>query len=138
MSEIQSIVEFSENIANAEAPLPLPERAYPASITAATVEESQRGTKYAAVSFRVSAEDFPADYDANAYPEGKTIVYRRVPLEDNVPSRYRLKQFCSAIGAPMSKRIDVNEWIGLSASVTIKHEEYEGVQRETISKVETN
>lgn len=133
--EEMSIVEFSEDISQAEAPEPLPVGEYPATIRAVKVMLSQRGTKYAAVSFMVSPDEFPADYPVENAPDGKTIVYRRCSLEDNPQARYMLRNFCEAIGAAASKRIDVNEWIGLDAVINIEHDEYEGVKREQISRV---
>jgi hypothetical protein len=133
--EEMSIVEFSEDISQAEAPEPLPVGEYPATIRAVEVKLSQRGTKYAAVSFMVSPDEFPADYPVENAPDGKTIVFRRCSLEDNPQARYMLRNFCEAIGAAASKRIDVNEWIGLDAVINIEHDEYEGVKREQITRV---
>ncbi len=59
--EEDGIIEFSENIADAEAPEPLPEREYNASIEKVSREQSSKGSTYAAVSFRVNEEDYPAD-----------------------------------------------------------------------------
>lgn len=133
--ETMSIVEFSEDISQAEAPEPLPVGEYPATIKTAEVKLSQRNTKYAAVGFFISVDDFPADFPVENAPDGKMIVYRRCSLEDNPQARYMLRQFCENIGATASKKIDVNEWIGLDATVVIDHDEYEGVVREQISRV---
>lgn len=133
--DTMTIVEFSEDIADAEAPEPLPVGEYPATIRAAEIKLSQRNTKYAAVSFHISPDDFPADYPADLAPDGKTVIFRRVSMEDNQQARFGLKRFLSAIGAPMSKKIDVNEWVGLDAKVQIEHDTYEGVTREQIARV---
>jgi hypothetical protein len=136
MSEdTMSIVEFSEDISEAEAPEPLPVGEYPATIRAAEVKISQRGTKYAAVSFMITPDSFPADYPIENAADGKMLIYRRVGMEDNPQARYMLKNFCNAIGATASKKIDVNEWIGLEASVEVDHDTYEGVTREQITRV---
>lgn len=133
--ETMSIVEFSEDIGEAEAPEPLPVGEYPATIMAAEVKISQRNTKYAAVTFMVSPDEYPADYPADLAPDGKTIIHRRCSLEDNPQSRFMLRQFIEAIGATASKKIDVNEWVGLEANIEIDHDEYEGVTREQIKRV---
>lgn len=133
--EVVSIVEFSEDIGEQEAPEPLPSGEYTATIQGAEVRESQRGTKYAQVAFHVAPEEFPADYPAENNPDGLLCYYRRVSLEDNPRSRYGTRKFCEAIGAPMSNRLDLNEWVGLTAIVNIDHSEYEGVTREEISRV---
>ena len=133
---IGSIVEFSEDISEAEAPEPLPERDYPAQISKATKEISAtKGTSYFKVFFRVNEEDYPADYDANLAPGGKEIMYI-LSAEDNPNSRHRLRKFCEAIGAPMSRRINCAEWVGLDGKITVKHDMYEGVNREKVQKVD--
>jgi hypothetical protein len=133
--ETMTIVEFSEDISEAEAPEPLPVGEYPTSIRAAEVKISQRGTRYAAVTFVITPEEYPADYPIENAPDGKTIIFRRCSLEDNPQSRFMLKNFCEAIGATASKKVDVSEWIGLTAMVEVEHDTYEGVTREQITRV---
>lgn len=137
MSEdIVTIVEFSEDIAEAEQPEPLPEGEYAAEIMAAEIKESQRGTRYAAVSFMISPDEYPADYPMENAPDGKMIVYRRVGMEDTPQARFMLRRFCEAIGSPMARQIDVSQWVSLYAKVHVQHGEWEGVVREEIDKVE--
>ena len=138
MSEdTMTIVEFSENIEDAEAPEPLPPGEYPATIRqVAVLRSKQRDTLYAAVQFVILPEDYPADYAADNAPDGKVITFRRVSMEDNPQARWQIKNFCEAIGATASKRIDVTEWVSLEARVTVDNEEYEGVMREQIVKVD--
>lgn len=133
--DLGSIVEFSEDIGEAEAPEPLPIGEYPAEIRGAELKTSQRGTRYAAVSFFIKPEDYPADYPSDAAPDGKTVIYRRVSMEDNQRARYMCRLFCEAVGAPMSKQIDVNEWVSLAATISIEHDTFEGVTREQIARV---
>lgn len=133
--ETVSIVEFSEDISEAEAPEPLPPGEYPATIRGAEIKTSQRGTRYAAVTFMVSPDEFPADYPVENAPDGKVLVYRRCSMEDNPQARYMLRNFIEAIGATASKRIDVNEWVGLDAVIQVENEEYEGVLREQVARV---
>jgi hypothetical protein len=134
MTEIDSIVEFSVNLKDQEQPEPLPTGKYVGVIRAAEVKESQRGTKYGAISFHVGSDQFPPDYtDGNE--EGLTIVYRRVGLEDNPQARFGTKRFMEAIGAPLAKKIDVSEWIGMEAELEVSHETYEGVTRANIQRV---
>lgn len=137
MSELGSIIEYSNDIADAEAPVALPAGDYPAKIVAAENGTSQSsGKSRADVTFRIAPEDFPPDYeDAESFPEGKDVhVY--VSTEDTKSARFRMRKFCEAIGAKMSSRLDVNEWIGKTAIVTIDKDEYEGVERERARKVE--
>lgn len=134
MEALSSIVEFSVDLKKQEQPEPLPSGEYVGVIREAEVKESQRGTKYGAVSFFIGADQYPADFkDGN--DDGLTIVYRRVGLEDNPQARFGTKRFIEAIGAPLSKTVDVNEWVGMEAACEVTHEEYEGVVRAVIARV---
>lgn len=132
--QIPSVMEFSTDIGEQEAPVPLPDGLYTASIRGVDIRESQRGTKYAAVQFHIAPDQYPADFQEGD-PDGEIIVFRRVPMEDTQRARYQLRRFIEAIGAVPSRRIDVNEWVGLEGSVEVVHEEYEGTPRATIKSV---
>jgi hypothetical protein len=134
MEELSSIVEFSVNLKDQEAPEPLPAGEYTGVIRKAEVKESQRGTMYGAVSFHIGADQYPADF-SDGSDDGLTLVYRRVGLEDNPQARYGTKRFLEAIGAPLSKKIDVNEWVGMEAAIDVVLDTYEGVTRATIDRV---
>lgn len=134
--ELGSIVEYSEDISEAEAPEPLPSAEYEATIKAAVQRiGTTSGKKYAAVTFHISVDEFPADYPVEDNPDGVSVTYRLVSLEDNPRARFQCRRFCEAIGAKAGKRIDLNEWVGLSAMVGIIKDTFEGVPREAINKV---
>jgi len=134
MDELDSIVEFSVNLKDQDQPDPLPVGKYSGVIRGAEVKMSQRDTKYAAVSFHISPEQFPADWE-DGNPDGQVLVYRRVGLEDNANSRFGTKRFIESIGAPLSKKIDVNEWVGLEAELEVAHTTWEGTTRAEITRV---
>ena len=134
MAELSSIIEFSVDLNDQDAPEPLPVGQYTGTIRKAEVRESQRGTMYGAVSFHIDADQYPADFE-DGQDEGLTIIFRRVGLEDNPQSRYGAKRFIQAIGAPLSKQVDVNEWVGMVAALDVTHETYEGVTRAVIDRV---
>lgn len=131
---LSSIVEFSVNLKDQEQPEPLPAGKYSGVIRDAEVKESQRGTMYAAVSFHIGADQFPADYKDGS-DDGLTIVFRRVGLEDNPQARFGTKRFLEAIGAPLAKKIDVTEWVGMEAALEVGHDTYEGITRPVIERV---
>lgn len=134
--ELPSMITFSENISDAEAPEPLPVGEYNALIRQAKVHKSNNSGKLMAnVSFTISPEDYPADFDPNNAPDGVTLSFYGAPLEQDRQSRYRLKLFLEAIGAPMSKEIDLNDWLNLNARIRVETEEYEGVVRNRIKSV---
>ena len=132
--ELSSIVEFSVDLNDQEAPDPLPAGKYTGVIRKAEVRESQRGTRYGAVSFHIGADQYPADF-TDGSEDGLTLIYRRVGLEDNPQSRFGTKRFIESIGAPLSKKVDVNEWVGMEAALDVSHDTYEGVTRAIIDRV---
>lgn len=129
-----SVVEFDEDISQAEAPVPLPVGDYQAEIRGATNKLSQNGNPYASVQFFIPAEQYPADY-TEGEPDGTLLTFNRVSLQNTPASRHRLRKFLEAIGAPSGKKIDLNDWVGRSATVSVQHDTYEGEQRAAIGKV---
>ncbi|KKN03638.1 hypothetical protein LCGC14_1105660 [marine sediment metagenome] len=132
--ELSSIVEFSIDLNDQEAPDPLPVGVYTGIIRKAEVRESQRGTRYGAVSFHIGADQYPADF-TDGPEDGLTLIYRRVGLEDNPQSRFGTKRFMESIGAALSKKVDVNEWVGMEAALDVIHDTYEGVTRAVVERV---
>lgn len=132
--ELGSIIEYQEDLSKAEAPVPLPTGDYSAVIRQAEQRISQRDTKYGAISFFIDAGQYPADF-TEGNPDGMVIVYRRLSFEENPQARYGARRFCEAVGAPMSKKLDLSEWVGLECTVEVTHESYEGVTRSVINRV---
>lgn len=132
--QLPSVIEFDEDISQAEAPVPLPVGDYTAEVRGATQKMSQNGNPYAAVQFFIPADQYPADY-TEGEPDGTLLTYNRVSLNNTPASRHRLRKFGEAIGAPLGKKIDLNEWVGRTATVSIQHDTYEGETRAAIGKV---
>jgi len=130
-----TIIEYSEDISDAEAPPPLPPGTYVASIRASEKRLNAKQTGYyAATTFFISPDEYPADYvDGNA--DGTSIIYRRVSVEDNPMARFGMRTFCETVGAKMGKTIDLNNFVGLEARVEITNEMWEGFPRHQINKV---
>lgn len=130
-----SLIEFSEDLNNAEAPEPLPPGVYPAEIISAEPRTSQvSGNVYLATQFRIPSDSYPADF-ADGDPDGVVLTYNRVLLEDSKRSRYRLRKFLEAVGGPMSRTFDPTSIVGCSANVKVDIEEYEGEKRAAIKMV---
>lgn len=135
MAEV-SILEFSQDISEAEAPPPLPVGEYNATVEAIDTRTSNTtGRDYLSISLRVSPDDFPPDFDATSYPEGVILNYNRLGVEDNARNRYNMRKWCEALQAPMGKQVDPNDWVGLSCRVGIIHRPWEGEDRPNINKV---
>lgn len=130
-----TLYQFSDDIGEAEAPEPLPEGDYPATIVDVEDRTTQDGRPMVRVAFKINEEDYPADYDAGMAPGGKTLSMFMM-MDDSAQTRFRLRRFCENISAPTGRGIRPKaDWMNLAANVTIKHEEYEGVMRERIQKV---
>lgn len=134
-SSTGSILTFSSDIAEAEAPPPLPVGPYPAEIIGAQRRVSATsGKEYASILMRINAESYPADY-TDGDPDGTTLNYNRLQIEDNGVNRHRWRVFMERCGGPLGRNIDLNALIGLTCTVEITHQEYEGEMRAQIARV---
>lgn len=131
-----SMIEFSQNLKDAEAPEALPPNDYPGEITVAEYKVSaSSGKPMVDVTFRIKPEDFPADYpDADAFADGKQLHFYLGVADDKL-GRFRVRKFLEAIGVKLGAKTDVNDWVGKVAMLTITNEEFEGVDRERVSRV---
>ena len=130
-----SIIQFSEDITNAEAPAPLPVGEYTAEIRAAEAKVSANsGNTYMAIQFFIPADQYPADFDEGD-PDGITLTYNRLVVEDNAKGRHRMRKFCESIGAKTGREVNPSDWIGLTATVSVKHGTWEGETRAEIDRV---
>ena len=136
MSEAISVMEFAEDLNNQEAPPPLPAQEYPAEIVSAAFKVSANsGNTYLALNFKISADHYPADFEGGN-PEGETLGYNRLVVLPETPGRrYAIRKFLESVGAKVGKSLDPNDLMGLSATVGVTHQDYEGEKRAQIAKV---
>lgn len=134
MSDIPSVIEYNEDIDAAEAPPPLPLGDYPAEIRTAEIKNSSKGNDYVNVTFYIAPESYPADF-TEGDPDGTTLSFGRLSPANTAKARFGMRKFKDAIGAPGGKTLDLNDWIGLNATVEIVHEDYEGMPQAKIKKV---
>lgn len=130
---LSSVIEFDEDLNNVEAPKPLPGGMYDSVIESVEPMISKSNNLMAKIVHRISADQYPVDYtDGN--PEG-TILTQYLVLGKDQRSKFALKQFCLAIGAPLSNSIDLTTWIGLPAKIEVVNEMYEGNPQARLKKV---
>jgi hypothetical protein len=130
-----SILTFSEDITNAQPPPPLPVGPYPAEIIGAQRRTSATsGNEYASILMRINAQSYPADY-VDGDPDGTTLTYNRLQMEDTPVSRHRWRVFMERVGGPLGRSIDLNALVGLTCTVEITHQEYEGEMRAQIARI---
>lgn len=142
MSEVNSIIEYDEDLANAEAPVPIPASDYAAVIRGAVKKRAKakegeaEGKEYVDVTFFIDPDQYPADY-TEGDPDGFLCNYGmgRLRTDGSQKSRWGMKKFCESIGVELGRTLDLNEWLGKAAVVTIKHEEYEGALQARVTKV---
>ncbi len=132
-TEFSSIIEFDEDLANVEAPKPLPAGVYDGVIQTAEIVKSKDGEKdMLKLGINISADQYPADYtDGN--PNGTTLYYNM--FIDNSPrNKFLMKQFILAIGAPLSNRIDTTTLIGLPGRFEVTNSNYQGMDMANIRR----
>lgn len=132
-TELKSMLEFDVNLAEVEAPKPLPAGIYDAVVQTAEIVVSKSEKDMIKVTFNISADQYPADYvDGN--PEGTTLTHY-VMAEKTLRSMFALKRFLLALGAPLSNSIDPSTLIGLPAKVEVRNELWEGMETARIARL---
>lgn len=131
-----SMLEFSKNIADQEAPPQLPASEYPCQCVGAVVGETkEKKEPKIELTMQINRQDFPADFDpGDGVDDIKFTQHIRVL---DIPSdRFRLRKLCEAFGIPMSNNIDVNEFVGKHARLKTKMgKDLEGNPRAEIDRI---
>jgi hypothetical protein len=135
-TELNSIISFDVNLAEVEAPRPLPAGQYDAVIQTAEIVKTKNAEDpkdMIKVSLMISADQYPADYtDGN--PNG-TVLTHFVMADRSVRSMFALKRFLLAVGAPLSNSIDTTTLIGLPAKVEVENTLWQGMETARIARV---
>jgi hypothetical protein len=114
------LLNFSANIADAEAPPQLPAGEYKAICTAAVDKTAaSSGNPMLTLTLQVPRSEFPADFDPGDGVDDLTftmnVVSRDIPAD-----RWRMKNVCKAFGVPMSSSIDPSDFVGREARARIR------------------
>lgn len=115
-----SLLTFSKNIADAEAPPQLPPGEYKAICIAAVDKvAASSGNPMLTLTLQVPRTEFPADFDPGEGVDELTftlnVVARDIPAD-----RYRMKNTCNAFKVAMSNSIDPNDFVGKEARARIR------------------
>lgn len=130
-----SIMEFSQDLSTQEAPPPLPAGTYPAEIISAAFKVSATsGNTYCAIQFKISPDSYPADF-TEGDPDGTTLSYNRLVMEDSPQARWRLRKFLEAVGGRLGKSFDPSDILGLAGNIEVANETFEGEPRAQIKRV---
>jgi hypothetical protein len=114
------LLNFSANIADAEAPPQLPAGEYRAICTAAIDKvAASSGNPMLTLTLQVPRTEFPADFDPGDGVDDLTFTLN-VVARDIPGDRWRMKNVCKAFGVPMSSYIDPNDFVGREARARIR------------------
>lgn len=134
-TEMSSIIEFDTDLSNVEAPKPLPAGTYDAVIQTAELMMSKgdEPKPMIKVTYNISADQYPADYvDGN--PNGTTLT-QFFMADNSVRSKFALKRFLLAIGAPISNKVDTTTLIGLAARIEVGSQIWQGMETARVNRV---
>jgi len=137
--ERSGILELDMNLEDYEDFEPLPDAFYPGTVTLAEMRTSAKGNDYYYVTFQVHPDDFPPDYSIDNAPEGINLVYARVqkPTPRNRRSITGVKNFLRALGMSLkSSVINPGEWEGHRANLLLGHQDWNGIDINTIDGIE--
>jgi hypothetical protein len=135
-----TILEYSVNIAEQERPPVLPIGEYRAVVTSVQKKYGKdSGRPYLNIRFTISSDDLPADfveaYGANP-EEVSSVFFMLFGCEDTPKSRFAMHNFCEAVGAPMSRRINAADFLNQEARVQIEHQKgLDGTDQARIRRV---
>lgn len=118
-----TILEYSTNIAEQERPPILPIGEYRAQVTGVQKKYvSSTGKPFLLIKFSVGADDLPATLiEELGTQDPIDVFYMLFGCEDIPASKFEMHKFCAAVGAPMSNRIDVRDFMDQVARIQVDH-----------------
>lgn len=131
-----SVLEFDEDISNAEMPEPLPAGIYFGEIQSATVGESKTsGNRMLTVTVVIPTEEYPPDAPdlIEEYPEGVTMRHYQ-PATNRASHKARMRTFCEMVGVTPASKLDMSEFLGKRVKVETYIDEYNGEQSAKIRR----
>lgn len=118
-----SVLEFSEDIASAERPDPLPASQYAFTVVGATRHTSgSSGNETLKIDVEIGADAMPADFVEKYQVEKLSFSKYANVLKDTPQCRYNLRMLCQQLRLAMpSKSFDFSSLIGQTGKIEIKH-----------------
>lgn len=128
--------DMSEDVADAKEPPNLPEGDYIATVASCKpMKKAETGTEYYQIAYRIAPEAYPADFDAEFYPDGKTVVFRTGRVNDDPMGKFNLKKLKEAHGLPGNKSRDPNQFVGTVTKVRVRIDNWQGKKLEKVVSV---
>lgn len=137
MSDTESMFDFTTDLETAEKPPLFPEGEYVAVVTKAEPKmKAETGNRWLDIYYKISPEQYPADYPAELAPDGKTVKLMSPQLNNDKRGTWNAAELKRAHGLSLKGGITANEFIGARAKVRVKHDTFNGVTREKVTSVQ--
>lgn len=133
---LPSVYEYGEDVSNQEAPPALPARTYVATCTGATAKPGSKDPDKILLNLEFTIEEaaIPADFPER---EAQKLFWNRTVLNSDTPrGRYQLKQLCEKMKVAVSRKLDINDFVGKQANLKVKHGSWQGITRAEIDAIE--
>lgn len=125
-----SLIELSTSIEDMKEYEPLPDGTYRAELQDVSLKANETTPQgFLTCQYRISPDQYPADYDAGNAPEGVTVTQGYIALPDasNRRTVAPFKRFLEALGAKVEgSQFSIDDLIGNEVQVTITRGEYNG------------
>lgn len=134
-----TIIDLDMNLEDMEDFEILPDGQYPAECTQAEVRTSAKGNQFFYTMWKIDPAAYPIDYDKANNPNGTILNYSlvQVPTPGDRRSITNVKKFMAAMGLSLkTSSIDCSQWVGKTAMVTVGNEDYQGEDRNRITRIE--
>lgn len=132
------VIELEENLSDIQKPPDVPNGFYAGEIQDVSIEVSQKGNEYFAITFRIPPTELPPDV-VESYEDGAVFYWNRqlVPRGRDRRALYNLRRFLESIGLDSNTTaIDPNEWMGAKARLRIGSGRYQGETRAELKGIE--
>lgn len=136
-TELKTVVEYSVDLNNAEAPPALPKGQYPFEIRTAEVAQGPKGDWYK-LGLYFAPEVYPVDVAADLPADGMIVPGPYVSAADTVKDRFKVRKLLEALGLKLSNKVDVNNFIGATGTAETTVEMFEGVPQTRVVKIVAN
>jgi hypothetical protein len=134
-----SIIELGTSLGEMKEYQALPDGLYDGELQVAELKTNEKNPNgFFSLQFRISPEDFPADYDVDNAPEGVLVTYGYLAIPDGKSRKNvaAFKKVAKAFGeTDKSASIDPENWIGKKVQLMLKRGEYLGSEINRIEAI---
>ena len=125
-----SIIKLASNLSEMAEYEPLPDGLYSAELQDVDHKINEKNPEgFFTITYRISPDDFPADYDAGNAPEGLQVTqgFLALPSATNRRTVRPFKSFLTALGVSTDlDTVDPEEWIGKNVQILLTRSSFQG------------